>query len=103
MDNLLPSFIRQDCPVPPGTLTYIYCRDSGGESQDRSVKQQLDLALDYCARFGLVVGNIYLDRAKLSSNADRREQLQDMLTTIRAERPPVHDRARRRDKHQKQP
>lgn len=34
--------IRQDCPVPPGTHAVIYCRDSGGEEQDRSISQQVE-------------------------------------------------------------
>ena len=26
---------RQDCPLTPGTHVVVYCRDSGGEEQDR--------------------------------------------------------------------
>ncbi len=30
--------IRQDCPLPAGTHVIAYCRDSGGDEQDRSVQ-----------------------------------------------------------------
>jgi hypothetical protein len=41
-DSRYLHLICQDCPLPPGTHVVGYCRDSGGEEQDRSVSQQAD-------------------------------------------------------------
>jgi len=53
-DNRYLHLIRQDCPLPPGTHVVAYCRDSGGDEQDRSVAQQIDVAREYCQHDNLV-------------------------------------------------
>lgn len=45
-DNRYPHLIRQDCPLPPSTHV-VYCRDSGGDEQDRNVAQQIDVTGEY--------------------------------------------------------
>lgn len=87
--------IRQDCPLPPGTHVVGYCRDSGGEEQDRSVSQQADTIREYCAFHNLVLDKLYLDEARKSSNTDKREALQDMLYDLRASFKRINDRYRR--------
>ncbi len=87
--------IRQDCPLPPGTHVVGYCRDSGGEEQDRSVSQQADTIREYCAHHHLILDELYLDEARKSSNTDKREALQDMLSDLRAGFKRINDRYRR--------
>src|SRR3989304_10184891 len=82
-DNLYLHLIRQDCPLPPGTHVVVYCRDSGGEEQDRSVAQQVEVAREYCAHHSLILERTFIDEAKLSSNTDKRGALQDMLAELR--------------------
>ena len=67
-ENRYLHLIRQDCPLPPGTHVVVYCRDSGGEEQDRSVSQQIDTAHEYCQHHNLVLEKVYVDEARLSSN-----------------------------------
>lgn len=87
--------IRQDCPLPPGTHVVGYCRDSGGEEQDRSVSQQADTIREYCAHHNLVLDKLYLDEARKSSNTDKREALQDLLYDLRGNFQRINDRYRR--------
>ncbi len=87
--------IRQDCPLPPGTHVVGYCRDSGGEEQDRSVSQQADTIREYCAHHNLVLDKLYLDEARKSSNTDKREALQELLYDLRTGFKRINDRYRR--------
>lgn len=87
--------IRQDCSLPPGTHVVGYCRDSGGEEQDRSVAQQAETIREYCAHHHLVLDKLYLDEARKSSNTDKREGLQEMLFDLRARFKRINDRYRR--------
>ncbi len=87
--------IRQDCPLPPGTHVVGYCRDSGGEEQDRSVSQQADTIREYCTHHNLILDKLYLDEARKSSNTDKREALQEMLYDIRGHFKRINDRYRR--------
>jgi len=87
--------VRQDCPLPPGTHVVGYCRDSGGEEQDRSVSQQAETIREYCAHHNLVLDKLYLDEARKSSNTDKREALQEMLYDLHANFKRINDRYRR--------
>jgi DNA invertase Pin-like site-specific DNA recombinase len=87
--------VRQDCPLPPGTHVVIYCRDSGGEEQDRSVTQQVEAAEEYCRFHNLVLEHTYKDDAKLSSNTEKRNHLQEMLLDLRRRFKQINDRYRR--------
>ncbi|GAB4514660.1 MAG: hypothetical protein OHK0046_17070 [Anaerolineae bacterium] len=82
-DNRYLHLIRQDCPLPPGTHVVVYCRDSGGDEQDRSITQQIDVAREYCQHHNLVLDKLYVDESKLSSNTDKRDALQEMLFDLR--------------------
>ncbi len=87
--------IRQDCPLPPGTHVVLYTRDSGGEEQDRSVAQQIETAREYCQHHNLVVDQVYVDESKLSSNTEKRDQLQQMLLDLRRRFKHINDRYKR--------
>jgi hypothetical protein len=39
--DILSPLYQNRCPLPPGTHAVVYCRDSGGDEQDRSVAQQI--------------------------------------------------------------
>lgn len=94
-DNRYLHLLRQDCPLPPGTHVVIYCRDSGGDEQDRSVSQQVQTAREYCEFHNLVVDNVYIDEARQSSNTDKRSALQEMLSDVRSQFKTINDRNRR--------
>lgn len=94
-DNRYLHLVRQDCPLPPGTHVVAYCRDSGGDEQDRSVGQQADTIREYCLHHNLVLDQVYLDEARLSSNTDKREALQEMLLDLRRQFKRINDRYKR--------
>lgn len=94
-DSLYLHLLRPDCPLPPGTHVVVYCRDSGGEEQDRSVAQQMQAAHEYCQHHNLVIERTYMDEARQSSNTTKRDQLQDMLTDLHTHFKPIHDRYKR--------
>ena len=81
-DNRYLHLIRNDCPLPPGTHVVAYCRDSGGEEQDRSVQQQVQVIREYCDHHRLILERIYIDEAKLSSNSEKRDELNRMLSEV---------------------
>lgn len=94
-DNRYLHLIRQDWPLPPGTHVVVYCRDSGGDEQDRSITQQIDVAREYCLHHSLVLNQVYVDESKLSSNTEKRDQLQEMLSDLRRRFKHINDRYKR--------
>ena len=95
--------LRQDCPLPPGTQVVVYCRDSGGDDQDRSVGQQIEAAKEYCDRHHLIIDHIYRDEAKLSSNTVKRSALRDLLLDLRQRFRPINDKYKRQKIAQEKP
>ncbi len=95
--------IRQDCPVPPGTHVVVYCRDSGGEEQDRSVAQQREAAEEYCTRFGLVVERLYADEATQATAVEKRDEFALMHADLRQRFPVIYDPAKRTQRAQEKP
>jgi hypothetical protein len=87
--------IRQDCPVTPGTHVVAYMRDSGGEEQDKSVAQQIEVVREYCQRHYLVLEHVYTDESKLSSNTASRTGLQDLLGDLHRRFKQIRDRYKR--------
>jgi hypothetical protein len=81
-DNRYLHLIRQDCPLPPGTHVVVYCRDSGGEEQDRSVAQQIETAREYCQHHALILERVYADESRSGATVEKRNQLQEMLTNL---------------------
>lgn len=94
-DNRYLHLIRQDCPLPPGTHVVVYCRDSCGDEQDRSVAQQIDVAREYCQHHNLVLDKLYVDKSKLSSNTEKRDALQELLSDLRRRFRHINDRYKR--------
>lgn len=94
-DSRYLHLIRSDCQLPPGTHVVIYCRDSGGEEQDRSISQQIETAREYCQHHNLALEQIYIDEARLSSNTEKRNALQDMLFDLHRRFKRIHDRYKR--------
>jgi len=41
--------------LPPGSTVWAYLRDSGGPTQDRSVQQQRESIMEFCAHHGLIL------------------------------------------------
>lgn len=95
--------IRQDCPLPAATHVIVYCRDSGGEEQDRSIAQQTETAHEYCERHHLVLERVYADESRLSSNTDKRDQLREMLFDLRRRFKPINDRYKREKAREEKP
>src|SRR6185369_10227414 len=94
-DDRYLHIMRQDCPLPPGTHVVVYCRDSGGEEQDRSVAQQIAVAEEYCQRHHLVLECVYPEESRQSSNTEKREKLQAMLLDLRQRFKRINDRYKR--------
>jgi hypothetical protein len=56
--------MKRDCPLEPGAVVWAYFRDSGGEAQERSIGQQLDVAREYAAKHGLHLALTFADEAR---------------------------------------
>jgi DNA invertase Pin-like site-specific DNA recombinase len=102
-DNRYLHLIRQDCPLEPGTHVVAYCRDSGGEEQDRSVAQQIETIREYCAHHGLVLERIYSDESRPGSSTEKRDRLQDMLSDFSRRFKQIRSMEKRRLHMQKHP
>src|SRR5687767_5986086 len=95
--------IRKDCPLPPGTHIVAYCRDSGGEEQDRSVQQQMQVIREYCSHYGLVLERLYIDEARTGSNAEKREELERMMADLSRRFKQILNLEKRRQHMEKHP
>ena len=71
--------------IPPGSIVDTYLRDSGGESQDRSVSRQLESIKEYCVRHNLQLRNIYKDAAKSGGSTVGRDDFDRMIASTRDE------------------
>lgn len=86
---------RMDCPVLAGTPCWIYARDSGGENQEESVDQQLGVARVYTRRHQLLVRDSFIDPAQVSTNIEKRVEINKMLDKVRTEFPLILNMKRR--------
>ncbi len=73
--NLLPP----PSTLPPGSTIWAYLRDSGGEGQDRSIKRQLEVMIEYCKQHGLVLVQSFTDEAKSGTTTAGRDDFQRMI------------------------
>jgi hypothetical protein len=87
--------VRQDCPLPAGAHAVAYCRDSGGEEQERSTQQQVEVIREYCAQHNLILERVYVDDAKQASGTEKRNELQDLLLGLRNRFKQINDRSKR--------
>lgn len=75
--------------IPPpsslqsGSRVWAYLRDSGGPLQDRSIEQQRDEILTYCAKYGLDLPaeNIFSDVHKSGGSTTKRDEFNRMIAT----------------------
>jgi len=65
--------------LPPGSLVWVYLRDSGGYAQELSVPQQKAELLEYCKHYDLVIAHIFADVAKSAGSVAGREAFLDMI------------------------
>lgn len=80
------SIVREDCPLPKGTMVDAYIRDSGHENQERSAKQQRQMIEGYCQKHQLVLRNVYAD-VRQGTDAEHRVDLNRMLDALTQEFP----------------
>ena len=80
---------RRDCPLPPGSLVWAYVRDSGGDTQDLSVQQQVQAIHNYCKRFDLVLVYTFIDEAQSGGSVVGRDAFDDLIHLAHQDPPPV--------------
>lgn len=75
--------------LPPGSVVWAYCRDSGGAEQEQSISQQTAEILAYGEKYGLVVARIFSDEAKSGKSTKNRDQFQVMMDSINSQHRPA--------------
>lgn len=70
-------------PFPPSARVFAYLRDSGHEHQEESVTQQEKEIRAWCLRQGVILQKVYVDEARVGSDDEKREQLQEMMNVLR--------------------
>lgn len=83
------SFTKPPANLLPGSIVDTYLRDSGGDSQDRSIQRQLDAVKAYCIKHGFTLRHIYKDVAKSGTTTAGRDDFHKMIAATRnvADRP----------------
>src|SRR5690348_8009040 len=95
--------VRTTCPLPVGTHVVAYCRDSGGEEQERSVQQQVQVVGEFCSAHGLVLERTYVDEARLSSNTEKRNAINEMLSDLSRRFKQIRNLEKRKEQVEKHP
>jgi len=75
----MPEYIRPPSSLGPGAVVWSYLRDSGGDSQEQSIRQQQDEIKEYCHRYKLVLGHVFSDIAKSGGSVISRNAFHDMI------------------------
>ena len=73
--NLLPP----PSTLPPDSTVWAYLRDSGGDSQDRSITRQLEAIQAYCKTHQLQLVHVFKDVAKSGTTTAGRDDFQRMI------------------------
>lgn len=79
---------QNDSRLTKGTHVVAYCRDSGAENRDGTLKQQEQAIQEYCHQHGLILERVYTDEVSGSSNQENRPGLIAMLTDLTQRFPP---------------
>jgi site-specific DNA recombinase len=74
----------QNSPFPPGALVAAYLRDSGGDEQDLSVKQQEDAVRAWCSASGCVLHSVFADEARPGSSVVERSAFKRLIAHFRS-------------------
>src|SRR5512133_2385664 len=82
-------FIAPPPSLPPGAYVFAYLRDSGGDSQEKSVKQQEDVIRAYCEQYHLVLTRIFADVAKSGGSVEKRAQFLEMIDATKKQPVPA--------------
>jgi DNA invertase Pin-like site-specific DNA recombinase len=83
-DDLLHSAaLNKPCPLPAGSKVFTYARDSGGETQERSVDEQIRLYDAYAEQHNLIIVRHFHDRARPGSSMIGRDGLEQLLAEAR--------------------
>ena len=73
--NLLPP----PSTLPPGSSVWAYLRDSGGDTQDRSITRQLEAIQAYCKQYKLQLVHTFKDIAKSGTTTAGRDDFHRMI------------------------
>ncbi len=65
--------------LKPGAVVWAYIRDSGGEAQEQSVKQQEDEIRAYCQQHGLILSRVFVDEARSGGSVTGRDAFLEMV------------------------
>jgi site-specific DNA recombinase len=68
-----------DNPFETGDYVAAYLRDSGGDEQDLSTEQQERAITTWCNKNGLVLSNVFIDKASPGSSVIGRDSFQRMI------------------------
>lgn len=80
-------FIPPPPTLPPGAYVFAYLRDSGGDGQEKSVRQQEDVIRAFCERYNLVLTRIFADAARSGGSVEKRAQFLAMMDATQAQDP----------------
>jgi len=82
-------FIPPPASLRPGAHVFAYLRDSGGDGQEKSVKQQEDVIRAYCQRHNLVLARVFADVARSGGSVEKRAEFLAMIdvTKTKEDRP----------------
>jgi DNA invertase Pin-like site-specific DNA recombinase len=80
---MILSIPNKSCPLPAGSKVFTYARDSGGDTQERSVDEQIRLYDAYAEQHGLIILRHFHDRARPGSSMIGRDGLEQLLAEAR--------------------
>jgi DNA invertase Pin-like site-specific DNA recombinase len=79
----MSNYLSPPSTIPPGSTVDAYLRDSGGPRQDASTDQQLAEIEAYCAQYGLILRNKYIDVAKSGGSTVARDNFNALIDSTR--------------------
>ena len=79
--------MNRDCSLPPGSLVWAYCRDSGGEDQD--IESQKNAVLAFIEEHDLTLDRMFVDEARPGSSVVGRDAFESMIELSKQEPPRV--------------
>ncbi|HEY9152489.1 MAG TPA: recombinase family protein, partial [Anaerolineales bacterium] len=73
------NYIKPPKELPPGSQVILYLRDSGGDKQELSTKDQRNEGTAFCQKYGLVLTGIYEDVALTGTTTIKRDGFEQMI------------------------